>query len=165
MIAASRAANPTGGRPKQSTTGRRLNGEAKLRTLIGTAVLAAFSLSGCSTIVEGSSQSIAINTQPPGASCAVTRHGEALGKVDPTPGSILIEKTKYDLTITCDKDGYGQATRIDKSGADAATFGNIVLGGGIGWAIDSATGSDNKYDTPVTLTLTKNGSDGAAASS
>jgi hypothetical protein len=42
---------------------------------------------------------------------------------------------------------------MNKSGAAGATFGNIVLGGGIGWAIDSATGSDNKYDSPVNLSL------------
>jgi hypothetical protein len=126
-----------------------------MKTEMAIALLGMLYLPGCSTIVEGRSQMIAINTQPPGASCVVTRHGETLGKVDPTPGSLYIEKTKYDLTITCDKDGYGQATLIDKSGADAATFGNIILGGGIGWAIDSATGSDNKYDTPVNLTLAK----------
>jgi hypothetical protein len=34
-----------------------------------------------------------------------------------------------------------------------ATFGNIVLGRAIGWAIDSASGADNKYESPVNLTL------------
>jgi len=29
-------------------------------------------------------------------------------------------------------------------------FENIILGGGIGWAADSASGADNKYDSPVT---------------
>jgi hypothetical protein len=42
---------------------------------------------------------------------------------------------------------------MNKSGAAGATFGNIVLGGGIGWAVDSATGSDNKYDSPVNLSM------------
>lgn len=37
--------------------------------------------------------------------------------------------------------------------AAGATFGNIVLGGGIGWAIDSASGADNKYTSPVNITL------------
>jgi hypothetical protein len=123
-------------------------------SLIASAVLA-FWLSGCSTIVEGNSQLLSINTTPPGATCVLTRHGETIGSVTPTPGDINVEKTKYDITVTCDMDGYEQATLIDKSGAAGATFGNIILGGGIGWAIDSATGSDNKYDTPVTVTLNK----------
>ncbi|MFN4088863.1 MAG: hypothetical protein ACK4QW_07435 [Alphaproteobacteria bacterium] len=32
-------------------------------------------------------------------------------------------------------------------------MGNIILGGGIGWAIDSASGADNKYTSPVNMTL------------
>jgi hypothetical protein len=32
-------------------------------------------------------------------------------------------------------------------------LGNIVLWGGIGWAIDSALGADNKYGKPVNMTL------------
>jgi hypothetical protein len=123
-------------------------------SLIASALLA-FWVSGCSTIVEGQSQLLSIDTTPPGATCVLTRHGETIGSVTPTPGNINVEKTKYDITVTCDMDGYEQATLIDKSGAAGATFGNIILGGGIGWAIDSATGSDNKYDTPVTVTLNK----------
>ena len=49
--------------------------------------------------------------------------------------------------------GYQKATYHNKSGAAAATFGNIVLGGGIGWAVDSASGADNKYTSPVNITL------------
>jgi hypothetical protein len=47
---------------------------------------------------------------------------------------------------------------VDKSGAAAATGGNVIMTifSPIGWAIDSATGSDNKYDTPVNVTLSKN---------
>jgi hypothetical protein len=126
-----------------------------MRGFLIAGALLAFCVSGCSTIVEGQSQLLSINTTPPGATCVLTRHGETIGSVTPTPGNINVEKTKYDITVTCDMDGYDQATLIDKSGAAGATFGNIILGGGIGWAIDSATGSDNKYDTPVTVTLNK----------
>ena len=64
-----------------------------------------------------------------------------------------MQKTKYDITVLCDREGFEQATYLNHSGAAGATFGNIVLGGGIGWAIDSASGSDNKYDSPVNLTM------------
>lgn len=124
---------------------------------IATGLIGLALLSGCSTIVEGRSQTIAVNTAPVGASCTVTRKGETMGKIDTTPGSIYIEKSKDDVVIACDKDGYEQATIVDRSGAAAATGGNVIMGllFPIGWAIDSATGSDNKYDTPVNLTLTK----------
>lgn len=118
-------------------------------------VPAILSLSACATIIEGRAQQIAINTNPAGACCALTRNNETIGTVCPTPGSAYIEKTKHDITITCEKEGYEPATYLNRSGSASATFGNIILGGGIGWAIDSASGSDNKYDSPVNVTLVK----------
>jgi PEGA domain-containing protein len=112
-------------------------------------------LAGCATIIDGHTQQIVINTNPSGASCTLMRNGEPLGTINPTPGALVIEKTKYDITITCKKPGYETATYLNHSGADVDTFGDIVLSGGIGWAIDSASGSDNKYDSPVNLSLNK----------
>ena len=117
--------------------------------------LAATALAGCSTIVEGHSQRLSVNTSPAGASCDLNRHGEKLGTINPTPGSITVEKTKYDIMVECTKDGYQPASYVNHSDVDAATVGNIILGGGIGWAIDSATGSDNKYEATVNLNLAK----------
>lgn len=113
-------------------------------------------LPACATIVEGSSQEVMVNTTPEGASCALNRGGQTIARIDPTPGAATIKKTKYDMTIVCNKKGYEQATYLNHSGSENATFGNIVLGGGIGWAIDSANGSDNHYDSPVNITLPKN---------
>jgi hypothetical protein len=110
-------------------------------------------LCGCSSIIEGRSQEIVINTNPAGANCTLLRNGSPIGTVSPTPSAVLIEKTKYDILVKCNKEGFQEATYMNKSGAAEATFGNIVLGGGIGWAIDSATGSDNKYDSPVNISL------------
>lgn len=119
------------------------------------ALLVVVLLPGCASIIEGRSQQIAINTNPAGASCDLTRKGLNIGHVSPTPGSTLIQKTKDDMIITCDKEGYQQATYMNKSGTAGATWGNIVLGGLIGWGIDSAAGADNKYDSPVNITLPK----------
>jgi len=110
-------------------------------------------LSACSSIVEGTTQQITINTNPSGADCSLKRNEEVLGHVNPTPGSILIKKTKYDILVTCSKKGYQDATYLNHSGSAGATFGNIVAGGGIGWEIDSASGADNKYDSPLNMTL------------
>jgi hypothetical protein len=73
-----------------------------------------------------------------------------------TPGGVTIKKTKHDITLKCHKDGYQEASYLNHSGAAGATFGNIILGGGIGWAIDSAPGADNKYDGVVNITLIPN---------
>jgi uncharacterized protein YceK len=113
-------------------------------------------ISGCSSIVEGTSQEVLINTNPAGANCSLNRQGFSIARVDPTPGSATIKKTKYDIIVSCTKDGYQEATYINKSGSAGATVGNILLGGGIGWAIDSAAGADNKYDSPINITLVPN---------
>ncbi len=118
-------------------------------------VVLPFLASGCATIIDGHTQQIMVNTNPAGASCTLTRSGETIGNINPTPGAIVVEKTKYDILVTCDKKGYETATYLNHSGTNADTFGDIVLSGGIGWAIDSASGSDNKYDSPVNITLPK----------
>lgn len=110
-------------------------------------------LTACASIVEGTHQDITINTNPPGAECALVREGKQIAQVNKTPGSVNIKKTKHDITVICNREGYQQTTYLNHSGAAGATFGNIVLGGGIGWAVDSARGADNKYDSPVNMTL------------
>ncbi len=128
----------------------------KTLTLISLASLSV-SLMACSSVIEGHAQQIQINTSPPGATCQLNRMGEVIGTVGPTPSALMIEKTKYDLTIKCTKQGYEEGTYLNHSGAAAATVGNILFGtlGPIGWGIDSASGADNKYDTPVNITLPK----------
>lgn len=117
-------------------------------------ILAALlSLCACSSIIEGTTQELSINTNPPDANCALMREGQVIGRVNPTPGAVTIKKTKHDITVVCEKKGYQEATYQNHSGAAGATAGNIILGGGIGWAIDSASGADNKYDTPMNITL------------
>jgi hypothetical protein len=116
-------------------------------------LLGALAASGCSSIIEGRSQQIVINTNPSGATCSLIRNDMPIGTVTPTPNGILIEKTKHDIIVKCNKEGYQEATYFNKSGSAGATFGNIVLGGGIGWAIDSASGADNKYDSPLNITM------------
>lgn len=110
-------------------------------------------LGGCSSIIEGTSQQITVNTNPPGANCSLNRQGLSIARINPTPGATTIKKDKYDISISCTKKGYQEATYLNHSGVAGATVGNIILGGGIGWAIDSASGADNKYDSPVNITL------------
>lgn len=119
----------------------------------GVLTVTAVGISACSSIIEGTTQEILVNTNPPGADCAFEREGLTIARVNPTPGIALVEKTKHDITVNCAKAGFDNSTFFNKSGVAGATFGNIILGGGIGWAIDSASGADNKYTTPINITL------------
>lgn len=112
----------------------------------------ALSAAGCSSILDGTSQEIQVNTYPAGASCTFLRKGQPIATVSPTPGSALVKKTKSPVSIVCDKPGYAQATLADKSGTAAAVAADLLVPV-VGWAVDSASGADNKYESPVTLTL------------
>ena len=125
----------------------------KRSTAMLAALLCAAGLGACSSIIEGTSQEIVVKTNPTGANCALMREGTAIARINPTPGGATIKKTKHDITVVCELSGYQQATYLDHSGVAGATFGNIIAGGGIGWAVDSASGADNKYDSPVNVTL------------
>ena len=75
------------------------------------------------------------------------------GGSTPRPGAETVKKTKHDIMIECALDGYQKAVFHNKSDVAEATFGNIILGGVVGWGIDSVSGSDNKYTSPVNITL------------
>ena len=111
------------------------------------------SLGACSTLVEGTSQSIQVNTVPTNAKCDLFRNGAVIGTIQPTPGSVLVKKTKENIMVKCEKDGYQQGSFNNKSDFAGATAGNLILGGIVGIAIDAASGAANKYDGEVTITL------------
>src|SRR5215469_16450448 len=92
------------------------------------ACLTASMFTGCATIMEGTGQSVAISTTPPGAACSVIREGQTLGQVTSTPGSVRVDKSKNDLTVTCSKQGYPTASVTQTPKFVGTTFGNILLG-------------------------------------
>jgi hypothetical protein len=115
--------------------------------------LPTLSLGACSAIVDGTSQEIFINNNPSGADCEIERKGTNIARVSSTPGTALVSKTKDDIMITCRKDGFNETTVRNKSRTTWGTLGNVLLGGAVGWGIDSATGADNKYSSPVNIEL------------
>lgn len=112
-------------------------------------------LSGCASVIEGRSQEVVVKTTPAGASCSLVRGDVTLGTVTPTPGMLYLEKTKADITVTCSKSGYADTSKVLTSGYPENNWLYILVGGPVGWGIDSASGSDNLYESPVMLTLQK----------
>lgn len=116
-------------------------------------------LHGCASILSGTTQDITINSEPDGANCMVERENVILTKIT-TPETIEIKKTKHDLTIKCTLDGYYPETVSVDSEIQGSTWGNIILSGGVGWAVDSARGADNRYDDTIIVRLTSLGEGG-----
>ena len=122
------------------------------RTAQAALFAAAWGLSGCASIVDDSTQTLTIKTTPEGAVCEISREGSVIGIVNPTPGSVSIEKSAKEIEVKCTKDNLSAVVRSDSS-AGAWVWGNILFGGVIGWWIDHEQGSAYEYDAVLQLEL------------
>jgi hypothetical protein len=120
---------------------------------IAALMLAATGLAGCATIVEGTSENVTVETNPPGATCAVDRDGLRLGVVPATPGSIHLAKSADDLVITCARPGFAPTSIVQPAHFVYTTFGNVLAGGLIGVSVDAASGANYAYRSPVLIAM------------
>ena len=110
-------------------------------------------VSGCATIVKGTTQSVTVSTDPAGANCALSRDGAQIAVVNPTPGTVTVEKARGTIALACKKLGYQDSAGVLASTFQAMTFGNILFGGIIGVAVDAGSGAMNEYPPMVTITM------------
>ena len=54
---------------------------------------------GCATLTKGGSQTVTVDTDPSGAVCSLSREGKPVAVVNPTPGSVQVEKAKGTIAI------------------------------------------------------------------
>jgi len=111
--------------------------------------------SGCASVIEGTSQTLSFDSDPKGAHCVLEREGLTIGSLT-TPSGVVVRKSKHDIHVTCEKEGYHDASAVITSDVEGATAGNIIfglLGGPVGWIIDSASGADNYYEEFLRVVL------------
>ncbi len=113
--------------------------------------LVVFSVVGCSTITQESTQVLSLTAthqgQPVDAECAlVNDKGSWNAK---SPSNVTVRKSNEDLNVTCKKAGIPDGLLKAISRAAGSMFGNIIFGGGIGAIIDHSKGTG--YDYPVQL--------------
>jgi len=114
--------------------------------------LLAFAVAGCSAITTGLEQAVFIDTpKMTGAVCDLSDSAGRKWRLGATPGSIVVRKGDGPMNVVCNKDGYEQAVVTVEEGIVAATFGNILIGGGVGFIIDAASGVAQKYPSNVTV--------------
>lgn len=124
---------------------------APVVTLLPLAVLA---LAACSTVIDGTRQTIRFNSDPTRTDCVLTRDAKVIGRVT-TPGRVEVDKDKRDIQAVCSAEGYDDKIVTLRSGLAPATFANIVGTLGVGWTVDALTGADNSYPEVVTVVLRK----------
>ena len=125
----------------------------KYKVLFG--MIAAINLGACSTIVNGTNQSIAFSTgQVEGADCNLTGgSNHAVSKSFTSPAEVEVPRSGKSLTLACSKSGYQSAERQVDSKIEATTGGNLLLGGFVGAGVDAATGAVYKYPEEVDLPM------------
>lgn len=106
-------------------------------------------LTNCASIVSGDQQLISVDT--PNCKRASCKLSNEQGKfyISSTPGSVEINKSASTLIIECEK-GSVKKTMSVESGTEGMMFGNILVGGLIGAAVDASTGAAYVYPDSVT---------------
>ena len=119
--------------------------------LVAATLLATISLSACATIIHGPKQQVTISSNPTAA--AVMVDGNPVGNTPVT--TKLTRKDKHVVNITLD--GYRPLEMRLSRDVDGWVWGNLLLGGFIGLAVDAITGSMYKIDPDdVTAQLQSN---------
>lgn len=123
------------------------------KCLTGLLLALAMPICGCATLTKGGSQTVTVNTDPSGALCTLTRDAKVVAIVNPTPGSVPVDKGQGTIAVACTKEGYIEAGGNLASEFQAVTFGNILFGGIVGIVVDAASGAMHQYPDAVTITL------------
>lgn len=110
-------------------------------------------LGGCATVLNGPNVKYTTNSNPEGAQVRFTN-----GETCTTPCSINL-KRKSDQRADISLPGYKSTYVLIQSRLGGASFGNIILGGGVGAVVDGANGSSNRlYPRPLIVRLAPEGS-------
>lgn len=111
-------------------------------------------LTGCASITGGTTQVISVQTTKGGESlsgAACTLVNEKGTWFVTTPGTVSIHRAYADLNVKCEKEGSDPGILTVKSSTKGMAWGNILVGGIIGAAVDMGDGA--AYDYPPLLTV------------
>lgn len=110
--------------------------------------------SGCATIMSGSSQDISVTSVPSGA----TVTAEPGGMKATTPGVLVLNRKAGPYKVTFTLDGHDPYSVMLYTGTNGWLWGNLILGGIIGVAVDMSTGASIKLSPEeINANLVKSG--------
>jgi hypothetical protein len=123
------------------------------------AIIALVWLSGCASVLNDSTHPLKIETRTAsgetvtGADCKLTND---YGDLNIKSGeSVNVHRSSNDLHITCQHPSNPDAKARTISRVNSAMFGNILIGGLIGAAIDHTNGRAYTYPTWIQLVFGK----------
>lgn len=122
------------------------------------AVVAAMSLQACATILTGRTQTIQVRSEPPDVLVTVQPGGYRAT----TPGSLTLPRLGSGYLLRFEKNGFEPVSVRLESSTNGLVWGNILIGGLIGLAVDYNTGaaySMSPSDVQVRLSQLQTGMD------
>lgn len=121
----------------------------------GVVIACALSVSACASIVGGRYEKVHVEArnddQSVQANCIVS-NGVSQVSVT-TPATARVHRSSYDLNVVCLKDGKEVSQQTFDSGIHGIVWGNFILGGALGIAIDFYNGAARDYPDQVTMQL------------
>lgn len=110
-------------------------------------------LSGCSTIIEGSKQTVNISTGMDKQIRAVVTSSDGTMPVM-LPQAVAVDKSSNDIVINIKDSGCVlPSTTIVKSHLNPWFWGNIIFGGLLGSTTDSVSGAAWEYDNNILVNV------------
>ena len=111
-------------------------------------------ISSCASTMSGNTQPVSVSSNVSGANCTLTNEKGSWSLR--TPGSVVVTNSRENLAVRCEKNGYvSSVVSVPSKHKDSTIWGNVVLGGGVGYIWDRKTGAAFIYPSTVNLTLTK----------
>jgi hypothetical protein len=128
----------------------------KLNVIMAAAL--AVNLAGCATVMNGTKTPYTADSQPSGATVKFSN-----GTSCTTPCKFEFRR-KDDLRADITMPGYKPTYILIQSKLGGQSFGNILLGGGVGAIVDGSNGASNRlYPNPLIVRLAPEGSPEGAA--
>lgn len=119
------------------------------------AVACALSVSACASIVGGRYQKVEVDARAANqsihADCTLS-NGAGQVRVT-TPGTAVVHRSSHDLSVTCQQDGKQIAQQSYDASIRGMVWGNLIIGGIVGLAIDFSDGASHHYPDKLTIVL------------
>lgn len=112
-------------------------------------------LNACAAITTGTTQTVAVDTAPYWPSQCQLSNEKGTWTIRKTPASTTVHKAYGPLAVTCESPEGHSGTQSFESSTGAPVFGNILVGGLIGAAIDMGTGAAYNYPALIVVPMNK----------
>lgn len=127
----------------------------RIRSLRSTLIAPVVLLTGCASIINGTTQPMTVDSSPHKATCVLT-NDYGTYNVSSTPDTITVHRSSHVMHIICHESPNLMGGKQVDSTTSAVILGNILGGGLIGGGVDAANGSAFNYPSSVDIPLEAN---------